>query len=251
MHDPARHRRQDVATTGAPSEATLRRRADLAWAFLRRDPDYRRAYESFVARGSSLTTEEAFAQPWGLAAPADPDLDAEAAGVFWRSEVSPAVVVDLEVSPIAAKCAVDLMSNAWPGTRVGCDLLLRAPHGLQVRVRGGALDAPLAVVAPLADDFEVRLRTLVLLKRALLGQAPPEDFTDQQRTRLGLAIRALDHRIAGRSLRETAVALFREDAEAWKTSSVRDTTLRLVRQGEHLRRGGYRRLLRERPRLLT
>lgn len=251
MHDLARHRRQDVATSLAPCEALLRRRADLAWAFLRRDPDYRRAYEGFVARGSPVISEAGFAQPWGLAAPADPDLEAEPAGVFWRSEISPAVVVDLEVSPIAAGFAVDLRSSAWPRRRIGSDLLLRAPHGLQVWVRGGRLDQPLAVVAPLADDFDVRLRTLVLLKRALRGQAPPQDFTDQQRTRLGLALRALDHRLAGRSLRETAVALFGEDAAAWKTSSLRDTTLRLVRQGEHLRRGGYRRLLRERPRLLT
>ncbi len=40
---------------------------DLAWEFLRRNPDYRKAYQDLVSSGRlSLETAEEFANLWGL-----------------------------------------------------------------------------------------------------------------------------------------------------------------------------------------
>jgi hypothetical protein len=59
-------------------------------------------------------------------------------------------------------------------------------------------------------------------------------------------LRALDGHLAKASYREIAEALFgahRLQHEAWKTSSLRDRTIRLVRGGVALMRTGYRKLL--------
>lgn len=63
-------------------------------------------------------------------------------------------------------------------------------------------------------------------------------------------LRALDGRAGGAVHREVAEALWgaaRVAAEPWKTSSLRDATLRLVRDGGAMVRGGYLSLLGGRP----
>jgi hypothetical protein len=62
-------------------------------------------------------------------------------------------------------------------------------------------------------------------------------------------LRALDGHLAEASYREIARVLFgvrRLERDAWKTSSLRDQTIRLVKGGVALMRAGYRRLLRGR-----
>jgi hypothetical protein len=62
-------------------------------------------------------------------------------------------------------------------------------------------------------------------------------------------LRALDGHLSEASYREIAEVLFgirRLEREAWKTSSLRDQTIRLVKGGVVLMRAGYRRLLRGR-----
>jgi hypothetical protein len=62
-------------------------------------------------------------------------------------------------------------------------------------------------------------------------------------------LRALDGHLSDASYREIAEGLFgaaRVEREAWKTSSLRDRTIRLVKSGVSLMRAGYRRLLRGR-----
>lgn len=73
----------------------------------------------------------------------------------------------------------------------------------------------------------------------------------QRHRRLTLSLRALDGHLAGASYRAIATVLFgavRVAAESWKTASVRDRTIRLVRGGIQLMRRGYRALLRGRHR---
>ncbi|MCI3132867.1 DUF2285 domain-containing protein [Phenylobacterium aquaticum] len=232
----------------------LRFRAELAWAFLRRDPGYRQAYAHAIACPDPLTTWRAANRVWGLEAPADPALAAEAAGVLWRGDIAPAVVVDLGPAPGDAPGAVDLAAVPWPRRCDGATTYLRAPFGLQVRVAARDLRQPLAVTAPLTRDFEVRLRTLTLLHRALRGQPPGPDVTPQQLRRLRQAVQAFDGREAGLCHREIAVGLFGAASvarEPWKSSSRRDATTRLLRLADHLCSGAYRDLLRTRPRTAT
>src|SRR5262249_1112905 len=75
----------------------------------------------------------------------------------------------------------------------------------------------------------------------------PLSLTRQRRDRLVLMLRALDGHLCDASYREIAEGLFgaaRVEREAWKTSSLRDRTIRLVKSGVSLMRAGYRRLLR-------
>ena len=106
-----------------------------------------------------------------------------------------------------------------------------------------ALDA----VTPLDASLPVRLRALDRLARHLEGRPPPPDpITPQRRRRLGAMLRALDARACGAVHREIAAALYgagRVAGEPWKSSSLRDVTLRLVRDGQAMARGGYLGLL--------
>jgi hypothetical protein len=111
-----------------------------------------------------------------------------------------------------------------------------------------------AVNLSLDADFDARNRAAERLWRALnnrpLGPAL-DSLTPQQRARLGTALRALDGHLAGASYREVAEVLFgsaRVPARGWKTHDLRSRTIRLVRLGLHMMRGGYRDLLRPRRR---
>jgi hypothetical protein len=82
--------------------------------------------------------------------------------------------------------------------------------------------------------------------RHLAGQPlrDPRPRAHDQRVQLSLV--ALDERRAGASYRAVAERVYgaaRLGAEDWRTSSLRDATIRLVRTGEQLARGQYLRLL--------
>jgi len=85
------------------------------------------------------------------------------------------------------------------------------------------------------------------LLRHLGGAPPPPDpITVQRRKRLKAMLRALDGRSCGAVHREIAGALWgdsRVASEPWKSSALRDATLRLVRDGGALVDGGYIALL--------
>ena len=67
----------------APPETIDPHRAQLAWEFLRRNPEYRADYRRW--RAGALI---GLAERWGLRAPLDPDLrDIDASGI-WRTATS-------------------------------------------------------------------------------------------------------------------------------------------------------------------
>lgn len=79
------------------------------------------------------------------------------------------------------------------------------------------------------------------------GQRVPAGAAPRRRQRIDYVLRALDGHLSGASYREIAENLFGPDrvaAEPWKTASLRDATIRLVRSSVALMRGGYRKLLR-------
>lgn len=102
---------------------------------------------------------------------------------------------------------------------------------------------------PIDETLPARLETLAALWRFLQGQGQGADdpITPQRRHRLRGMLRAWDGRAEGAPHREIANALYGSARVAdapWKTSSLRDATLRLVRDGARMVRGGYRSLLR-------
>ena len=113
-------------------------------------------------------------------------------------------------------------------------------------------DLPAAVVIPFDTDFATRTDAALRLWRLLAGRRhrrPPDRLTPQRRRRLGLALRALDARLAGEPYRVIAAGLFGDArlpaGPGWKTHDLRDRTIRLVRAGMELMQGGYLDLLRE------
>jgi hypothetical protein len=243
MYDLARDVRQEVAPPARPEPCPLRHRADFAWEFLRRNPDYRLAWRR-RDRGAGT------AEVWGLEAAVDPEMPAQASAVCWRPEAAPAVVVTLAEAADRV-VGVQVIARGWPVRHTREAAILMAPGGLQVRVRAGDFHRPLAVSAPLDEHFAVRVRTAVRLHRLLRGVPVAPDFSAVQARRLRQVLQALDGWRDGLTYRKIAQALFGARVvadEPWKTASVRDLTIRMVRQGRGLMQGGYRRFLETRPR---
>ena len=107
-----------------------------------------------------------------------------------------------------------------------------------------------APLLPFDDAFEVRAHAATRLWRTLSGRPAGPDFRplpEQKHTRLLQSLQALDGHLHGADYRQIAIALFglgRIADHPWKTSSVRDTTIRLVRTGVQMMHGGYLDLLR-------
>jgi hypothetical protein len=186
----------------------------------------------------------------------DPELTAAQTTVFWDPEVLPTVVPLVPTSIEGARpLAIDELGG---GTveRVSANgryVVARLDSGDLRLLLTAPADQPLAAVLPLNDDLPIRA-TAALRLWARMAEQPnrqeePLALTRQRRDRLVLMVRALDGYLAEASYREIAQALFgtrRIERDTWKTSSLRDRTIRLVRGGIHLMRAGYRTLLRGR-----
>lgn len=105
---------------------------------------------------------------------------------------------------------------------------------------------------PLDEMTQDRLTALGRFWFAATGRAVPPDprMTPQRLQRARQMLRAIDARETGATYRTIAQFLFPQhenDAASWVGSAIRETTIRLTRDGMKLVRGGYRGLLR-RPR---
>lgn len=188
---------------------------------------------------------------------ADPRLGADQAAVFWRPEVLPTVVL-LQPAPetFSAAWVFDVAQlGSITAEQAGPDarhLIIRNQDGdLRLLLHRRAQDRPLAIVLPLDDDLPIRARMALQFWVRVKSRAPgrteePLALTRQQRDRLVLMLRALDGHLSDASYREIAEGLFgarRVQHQAWKTSSLRDRTIRLVRSSIAVMRAGYRKLL--------
>jgi hypothetical protein len=126
-----------------------------------------------------------------------------------------------------------------------------------VEVRGACLrlhradkaGAPVAVLLPLDQLFDIRAAAALRLWRGLTGRTPGPDLgvlTPERRSRLILTLRALDGRLERATYPEIAAILFDTEPISkrdWISHELRDQTGRLIRLGFSMMRGGYRRLL--------
>lgn len=213
----------------------------LCWEFLRRNPDYRADYERSEREQAPVDRR------WGLAIGADPQLDADSAGVVWRADVAPGLVVPMAEARAGTPWPLPPADHRLVDSEEGRHLRLRS--GLQLLLRDDATPkGPLVVVLAYDADFSLRVKAVEALRRATMMDEPPRSrLSPAQRARLARALGALDGASRGASYRDIAVDLFGEDQvdrSAFKTSSLRDVTIRLVRRGRALVAGGYLRILR-------
>ena len=185
---------------------------------------------------------------------ADPRLTAAIQPIFWSPSVDPATL------PLSGG------TEATGGLSVhAADLqgLSTAEHDGLIRIvlGGASYDVVLSDVAdarPLGafimfDDLTPdRLTAIERLWSAIFRNRVVTDprMTDQRRLRARQMLRVVDARHAGATYRAVADQVFPQhttDAASWVGSAIRETTIRLARDGMKLVSGGYRMLLR-RPR---
>jgi len=183
----------------------------------------------------------------------------EAVFAVWRADSDPAVV---KVEAIPRDPDEPLTFDL--GKMALAALVLRDPSGTehlligddvcQVRLdvmAGTVLDGPVQLRYHLAGSVGLEAKLLTLQRLVALmrfGRIPRRLVPQDQRTRrCMMALRALDARRAGATHREIAAVLFGEatvDAD-WngRSAYLRCRVQRLIRLGETLVAGGYRRLL--------
>jgi hypothetical protein len=230
----------------------------LAWEFLRRNPRYREDYRSFLddaAFGAAAVAEGSRFARWGLTFAADPALSAREQPVFWRPEVYAQTIV-LAPAPVRGLNTIPFAPDRWRGRWLereaddGRHAVLDTPDGahhlwMPTPIADGA---PVVCVAPLSADALQSTAAILRFWRVLMGapSSAPTSRSDVRLKRIRLSLKVLDALEEGISYRVLAERLFgaqRVAAESWRTSSVRDTTIRLARAGRLFTEDRYRRLL--------
>lgn len=173
--------------------------------------------------------------------------------VFWAPEADTSVVL-LAIAPSNLP-----IGSAYP-TIVRPDKVRHASDGLylahgrglaavySVLLGQSQIDGPIVALLPFDASTAGRFAASERMWRTLEGRpAPDARLTRQRRRRLRHMMRAVDGKTAHASHREIAEAIFgrlRVEAELWHDSSLRYATMRLVRDGQTMIDGGYRKLLR-------
>jgi hypothetical protein len=185
----------------------------------------------------------------------DPELRSDQALLVWLPHLDPTIVV-LAPAPefFSTACNVGIVVPTFERrARDGDYWCVHDTEGRLTAVMIGRANAATAaaVVIPLDPDFASRTDAALHLWRRLLKHSHgrvANRLSPQRRQRLVLALRALDGHLVGESYRVIAEVLFGParipTGRSWKTHDLRDRTIRLVRTGLDLMRGGYIDLLR-------
>ncbi len=185
---------------------------------------------------------------------ADPDIPAPEADAAWTPAADPSTLI-LQMAPpwlaaitAAPDPAIDPVEIASGYQRLSIGSAVFRVRADGAMTLGGK---PVAIV-PLDDTTPDRLEAIARFwqgRRRPPAAADPR-ITPQRRSRLRQMLRVVDARIERASYRAIAGALFpRHEIEAasWAGDALRETTIRLARDGLRLVHGGYRTLL-KRPR---
>lgn len=208
---------------------------DWAWEFLRRNPDYRVAYEKYaysIGVAEHVLNFLEASRPWGLAKPSDPLWHFRESGVSWSERVGPILMmakIDPWPDPKGGYASGDPNAILWDGfpERAVLSFDLRLPIEPQVEeVRGTLLDC--------------QKRCLALGK--IKVKSPPSGTVRADHYKR--YIRLLDGSAAGASQIAMGKVLCGDKANS------RDSARRALTAARRLSRGGYRDLL-LRPNRLT
>ncbi|HEQ0116555.1 TPA: DUF2285 domain-containing protein [Pseudomonas aeruginosa] len=199
-----------------------------AWEYLRRNPDYRLDWLRHHRRPKAA---QQAAHRWGLRLLEDPALDARDAHPAWL----PGHVAVVQLYPDADPPQYAPAFTFW--RIAGHKQLLHDGKGLALMAHSPGHCLRFALAPGLEDGMAV-----AYARRG--GAAAPA-----RNRALGAllelhTLQALDATLAGASLREVAEGLFGGDAAAdwYSDGGLRSKVRRLVRRGDALMRGGYRRL---------
>lgn len=221
----------------------------LAWEYLRRHPDYRQDWR----RRHRLDT----AQRWGLRLLENPALDARDAHPAWFPDHDAVQQLYPDADPPPDATAFSLwhlpghkhlihdgqrllLVSHWTG---GCLRLTLAPDladGMAYVYAVRASDASQARCRALSASLNQLAAAIGMRPVALTRPRPSLSNLLELHT-----LQAFDATLTGASLREVAEGLFGAEAVAddWHAdSALRGRVRRLVRRGNKLMRGGYRRL---------
>ena len=176
---------------------------------------------------------------------------AQRGAVLWTAQTLPSVVTLRKAPDGLADPRLELDSRSLQSILAIDDedqvVELRGAH-LRIH-RDDKVGGPIAVLLPLDQLFDIRAAAALRLWRALTGRTPGPDLgvlTPERRSRLILALRALDGRLARATYPEIAAVLFDTEPISkrdWISHELRDQTGRIIRLGFSMMRGGYRRLL--------
>ncbi len=219
----------------------------LAWEYLRRHPDYQRAW---LLRGG----QQDVALSWGLRLMEDPALDARDAHPTWVAGHPCVAQLHPDIDPPPDATGFEfwhipgqkhlvhdgrrlMLAARWPG----CCMRLTLAPGLEDGM--AYVYATRTCTMPCARHCMLRAEMAVKAEGTLAAAVRPRPApTALQELH---TLQALDATLAGASLREVAEGLFGAEAvvAGWHADGgLRSRVRRLVRRGLALMRGGYRRL---------
>ncbi|WP_235822929.1 DUF2285 domain-containing protein [Brucella anthropi] len=171
--------------------------------------------------------------------------------IFWTPQVDPAAII-LTTGP-------ETDGPPFTAEDVHAHVILQYDEALvRLEMRRESFDVALTALSSrqalaalliLDDLLPDRLTALARFWAAIKNRRAPADprVTPQRQRRARLMLRVVDARVAGATYRQIAGQLFpnlRNDSETWVENPVRETTVRLARDGLAFVGGGYRRILR-------
>jgi hypothetical protein len=227
---------------------------DLAWEWLRRDPDYRRmAPASGIPTGDVMILEPAPANctaRWGCLNMPDAGQPWLEAPLLWSSDVDPSVL-NVLASPFSGRASAtfDLARYGAMATVVdGGDcqhVLLREGSGV-VRLDvlcGSLLEGPVSLVLSLAG-MEESEPAMLALRRFLHLPAPSAPVRPRLRRQVQ-ALRVHDALSQGASIRDVGIMLFGRERvrHEWADEALKSQCRRLIILAREMVSGGYRTLL--------
>jgi hypothetical protein len=224
----------------------------LAWEYWRRHPEYRRDWRRRRRRPAT-------AHEWGLRLLEDPHQDARDAHPVWFPDHDGVLQLYPDADPPPEAHTFEfwhvpgnkqlihdgkrlVLTARWPGCCVRLALAPGLADGMAYLYAIRPCAAPCASYRTITAELDklATVDTAAVPTAAARSRPTPAALLELH------TLQALDATLAGASLRETAEGLFGAEvvAAGWYTDGgLRSRVRRLVRRGQSLMRGGYRRLV--------